>query len=79
MGFVPYDFRWPTDEAIIHAFWNPFDGRVLVPTFFGLGWALNFRALLDRLGVFQPDVTEEHFLMPTDSIRETLAHVTDRE
>lgn len=78
-GFVPYDFRRPTGETILRAFWNPYDSRVLTPTAFGIGWAVNFLTLLENMGIFQPDVTEEHFLMPTNSIREALAHVTQGE
>jgi len=74
-GFVPYDLRRPTGEAIWRGFWNPDDSRVFTPAFFGIGWTLNLWALLEKLGVFEPDVTEEHFLMPTASIREALVHV----
>ncbi|MFA5316904.1 MAG: hypothetical protein WC369_05755 [Dehalococcoidales bacterium] len=77
--FVPYDFRWPNREAVLSAFWNPYDGRVLVPTVCGIGWAVNFWALLDDMGILRPDITEEHFLMPTDSIKEKLASQADGE
>lgn len=78
-GLVPYDFRRPTGETLLQAFWNSYDGRLLTPTFFGVGWAFNFRALLEKTGVCEPDVTEERFLMPNPSIRQALAHVKVRE
>jgi len=77
--FVPYDFRFPNLESIINAYWNPYDGRVLTPAVFGVGWAINFRALLEDMGILRPDVTEEHFLMPTQSIKETLSPGVEEE
>ena len=53
-GFVPYDFRPPTWDRILEAFWNPADERLFVPRPLGVGWVLNFfraRALL--LGGFE--------------------------
>lgn len=77
--FVPYDFRLPTLESIINAYWNPYDSRVMTPTVFGVGWAINFRALLEDMGILKPDVTEEHFLMPTPSIKEVLTPEAEGE
>jgi hypothetical protein len=77
--FVPYDFRLPTVESIMNAYWNPYDNRVMMPAVFGIGWAINFRALLEDMGIFKPDVTEEHFLMPTQSIKEVLAPEAEGE
>ena len=44
-GMVPYDFRRPTWDRFRRAYWNPEDDRVLMPTAFGVGWAVNFPAL----------------------------------
>ncbi len=48
-GFVPYDFRMPTLDRVKERLWNPQDRRVLVPTVFGVGWAVNFASLYDWL------------------------------
>lgn len=77
--FVPYDFRLPTVDSILDAYWNPCDNRVMMPAVFGVGWAINFRALLEDMGVFKPDVTEEHFLMPSHSIKDVLVPEAEGE
>lgn len=46
-GFVPYDFRMPTAEKIKDTFWNP-DGAIIVGQAFGVGWTINFGALVAR-------------------------------
>ena len=73
-GFVPYDFRLPTIERIKEAYWNPYESRILSPEVFGIGWAINFYALLERLSLFRQGISEEDFLMPTKSIKEVLEH-----
>ena len=74
-GFVPYDFRMPTIERLKESYWNPYERRILMPEVFGIGWAINFYALLENLGVIkQADISEESFLMPTQSIKEALEH-----
>ena len=73
-GFVPYDFRLPTVERIKEAYWNPYESRILSPEVFGIGWAINFYALLERLSLFRQGISEEDFLMPTKSIKEVLEH-----
>ena len=74
-GFIPYDFRLPTIERLRESYWNPFDKRILTPEVFGVGWAINFHTLLENIGlVKRTDVSEESFLMPTQSIKETLTH-----
>ncbi|GAI29807.1 unnamed protein product [marine sediment metagenome] len=46
-----------------------------MPEVFGIGWAINFYALLENLGIIKrADVSEENFLMPTQSIKEVLVH-----
>lgn len=73
-GFIPYDFRLPTLERVRETYWNPYERRVFTPEVFGVGWAINFYALLENLGVIELDVSEESFLMPTESIKEVLTH-----
>jgi Family of unknown function (DUF5808) len=44
-GVVPYDFRPPTWERLMEAYWNPADPRLFTDRVFGVGWAINlFRA-----------------------------------
>ncbi len=44
-GVVPYDFRPPTWERLMEAYWNPADPRIFTDRVFGVGWAINlFRA-----------------------------------
>ena len=45
--FVPYDFRMPTIEKIKQTFWNP-DGPIFVARAFGVGWTINFGAVVTR-------------------------------
>ena len=72
--FVPYDFRLPTIERLKEAYWNPYDSRVFTPEAFGVGWAINFYALLERLSLLrQASISEEDFLMPTQKIKDLLA------
>ncbi len=71
-GFIPYDFRLPTTEKLKEAYWNPFEERVFTPEVFGVGWAVNFYALLERLRLIGRGISEENFLMPTKSIKEAL-------
>lgn len=43
---IPYDFRWPTIERIREKVWNKSTSRILTPHLFGVGWSINFYALL---------------------------------
>ncbi len=73
VGFVPYDFRMPGLRKLMQTFWNPYDPRVFTQPFFGVGWGINFYALLEKLRIIaQGDFSEERFLMPTRSIKELL-------
>ena len=78
-GFVPYDFRMPTMERIREAYWNPYDSRILVPEAFGVGWAINFYALLERLRLIGQDLSEEDFLMPGQHMKKVLTHALEAE
>ncbi len=71
-GIVPYDFRMPTIERFLEAYWNPYERRVFTPEVFGVGWAINFYTLLENLGVVKSGVSEEDFLMPTQAIKDLL-------
>ncbi len=44
LGIVPYDFRAPSLRRARETFWSADDTRFLVPTFFGVGWAVNLRS-----------------------------------
>jgi uncharacterized membrane protein len=45
---VPYRWNWRKAFADV---WNPAEPRVFPPKQFGIGWGLNFHALLERLGL----------------------------
>jgi hypothetical protein len=47
-GFVPYDFRKPTLDKIKTTFWEP-EGTVIVNRVFGVGWTLNFGAVVAKV------------------------------
>lgn len=47
-GFVPYDFRRPTVAKIKRTFWNP-DGSIVVDRVFGVGWSINFGAVVAKV------------------------------
>ena len=46
---VPYDFRIPTPRKLLQAFWNPDSGNIFSAQPFGVGWTVNFGALLPML------------------------------
>jgi|TARA_B100000315_G_scaffold250639_1_gene283782 hypothetical protein len=73
-GFIPYDFRIPTLEKLKEAYWNPYERKIITPEAFGIGWGINFYTLLENLGMIKSEVSEENFLMPTESIKDTLAN-----
>ncbi len=79
VGFAPYDFRFPTLERIRETYWNPYDSRILVPEAFGIGWAINFYSLLERLRLIGQDLSEEDFLMPGEHMKEVLTHALEAE
>ena len=74
-GFIPYDFRLPTIERFKESYWNPYESRIFTPEVLGIGWAINFYALLERLRLSgQADVSEEDFLMPTQAMKDLLSN-----
>ena len=74
-SFIPYDFRLPTLERFRNSYWNPYDKRIFTPEAFGIGWAINFYSLMEKLSSFrqQAALSEEDFLMPTPAMKELLA------
>ena len=73
VGFVPYDFRLPTIERFKESYWNPDESRIFTPDVFGIGWAINFYALLEKLRLIgESYASEEDFLMPTESLKKVL-------
>ncbi len=73
LGFIPYDFRLPTIERFKESCWNPDDSRIFTPGIWGIGWVINFFTLLEKMRIIgEYYVTEEDFLMPTESLRKIL-------
>jgi hypothetical protein len=70
--FVPYDFRFPTLRRFLDAYWNPQNSHVFTPEPWGIGWAINFHALIDRLCAVSESLSEEDFLAPTPSLKKVL-------
>ena len=46
LGFVPYDFRFPTLDRFAERIWNPADPRIITEHPFGVGWTVNLASLL---------------------------------
>ena len=79
-GFIPYDFRLPTVERFKESYWNPYESRVFAPEVFGIGWAINFHALLEKIRLIgEGDGSEEDFLMPGPHMKEVLTHALEAE
>jgi hypothetical protein len=73
-GFIPYDFRPPTIKRLKEAYWNPEYSHIFTPEAFGVGWAINFYSLLEKLRLMgQAYASEEDFLMPTKEIKDLLS------
>ena len=73
LGFIPYDFRIPTIERVKEFCWNPDDSRIFTPGVWGIGWTINLYTLLEKMRVIgEIYVTEDDFLMPTESLRKIL-------
>jgi len=78
-GFIPYDLRLPALERIRETYWNLYDSRIVVPEAFGIGWAINFYALLERMRLIEQNLSEEDFLMPGRHMKEVLTHALEAE
>jgi len=75
VGFIPYDFRLPTLERLKETYWNSESSGVFVPQACGIGWAINFHALLEKMRVIgESYISEEDFLMPTRTLKKILEH-----
>ena len=73
VGFIPYDFRPPTVARIKELCWNPESGKIFAPALWGIGWAINFYTLFERMRIIgEYYVTEDDFLMPTPTLRRIL-------
>jgi hypothetical protein len=73
VGFIPYDFRFPTLKRFRNAFWNPESGSIFTPEPWGIGWAINFYALVEKICIVgESCLSEDDFLMPTPSLRRVL-------
>ena len=73
VGFIPYDFRPPTIQKIKDTFWNPESTSVFMLEICGVGWAVNFHALLEKMRVIREAYySEDDFLMPTQSLKKIL-------
>jgi hypothetical protein len=73
VGFIPYDFRIPTIARVRELWWNPDNNRIFALPVWGIGWGINFYALLERMRIIgEIYVTEEDFLMPTPTLRKIL-------
>ncbi len=73
LGFIPYDFRLPTIERFRESYWNTDNSRVFTPEAWGIGWAINFYALLEKMRIIgESYLSEADFLMPTKSLKEIL-------
>ena len=73
VGFIPYDFRLPTIERIKEGYWNSDSTKIFSPEVWGIGWAINFHALLEKMRIVgESYYSEEEFLMPTRTMRRVL-------
>jgi hypothetical protein len=73
IGIIPYDFRMPTMDRFREAFWNENSERIFTRTMWGVGWSINLYAILEKMRlVGDLYLTEEDFLMPTESLRRIL-------
>jgi len=75
VGLIPYDFRLPTIERLKESYWNPDDSRIFTQEAIGIGWAINFYTLLEKMRLIgESYASEEDFLMPTKSLKKVLEH-----
>jgi hypothetical protein len=73
VGFIPYDFRMPTLQRLKEGYWNPDSTNIFSSEVFGVGWAINFYALLEKMRIIgESYYSEDEFLMPTQTIRRVL-------
>jgi hypothetical protein len=71
--FIPYDFRFPTLQRLRNAFWNTESSRIFSPQPVGIGWTLNFHAVLEKIWLASEScLSEDDFLAPTPSLKKVL-------
>ena len=51
LGFVPYDFRFPTVDRFLDNWWNPDLDRILTPTTIVIGWSFNIGRMARLVGL----------------------------
>lgn len=56
---VPYNFRLNDWSDIAREYWNPESDRILTPHAIGLGWGINFAALIRRLRELMPEASDQ--------------------
>ena len=73
VGFIPYDFRIPTLQRLKEGYWNSDSTGIFSSEVFGVGWAINFYALLEKMRIIgESYYSEDEFLMPTETMRKVL-------
>jgi hypothetical protein len=48
-GWIPYDFRPPTVTRLRQSLWDPSSERIITDRSFGVGWSVNFAALVQSI------------------------------
>jgi len=56
--FLKMPMRWER-ENIFKNLWNQDDDRIFPPKYFGIGWDLNFHALIKKTGLIKPTAKPE--------------------
>lgn len=56
---VPYNFRLSDWSDIAREYWNPANESILAPHAIGLGWGINFAAVVQRVRQFSEARPEE--------------------
>ena len=57
---VPYNFNVPEWSAVAGEYWNPDSDEIVAPHAIGLGWGINFAALVRRAqGLIQTEQPDE--------------------
>jgi hypothetical protein len=59
LGAIPYDFRLPTPAKLIRSWWNPGSDQLISDAPFGVGWAVNVAALVERAQQMQAARTDD--------------------
>jgi hypothetical protein len=73
VGFIPYDFRFPSTTRIKERWWNEYTDKVFTPATWGIGWSINLFAILEKMRfIGEYYVTEDDFLMPTPTLKKIL-------